>query len=241
MDYPVTVERDDNGTMLVRFPDFPEAISYGDDIEDALRHAQDALSTTIGAYLKDRRAIPLPSAVIAKYRVSVPALVSAKIELFAAMQGQRVTKAELARRLKWHGPQVDRLLQMTHGSKLDQMEAAFAVLGKRLVVGVQDVAAPSPRGRRRKFTDLAVTTMSPASQTGAKTRTKPFLAVKRVAAGNSSFPRKASSGGRLVELDKVAGGRLSEKDARKRSATSKGSADVRKRSRARAPRHKRAG
>jgi hypothetical protein len=30
---------------------------------------------------------------------------------------------------------------MTHGSKLAQIEAAFGALGKRLVVGVEDVAA----------------------------------------------------------------------------------------------------
>jgi len=42
--------------------------------------------------------------------------------------------------------QVDRLLEMTHGSKLEQLEAAFAVLGKRLVVGIEDL--PSAAHRR---------------------------------------------------------------------------------------------
>ena len=37
--------------------------------------------------------------------------------------------------------EVDRLLAMTHGSTLDQIESAFGALGKRLVVGVEDVVA----------------------------------------------------------------------------------------------------
>jgi hypothetical protein len=55
--------------------------------------------------------------------VAVPALVEAKIRLYEAMEATRVGKAELGRRLNWHGPQVDRLLQVKHGSQLDQLEA----------------------------------------------------------------------------------------------------------------------
>ena len=41
--YPAEFERDDNDTYLVRFPDIPEAITFGEDVEDALRHAGEAL------------------------------------------------------------------------------------------------------------------------------------------------------------------------------------------------------
>jgi antitoxin HicB len=157
MDYPVELERDDNNTILVSFPDFPEAHTDGKDERDALRHAEDALATVIDAYIKDRRDIPLPSAVVARHWVTMPALIEAKVHLYEAMRAARVGKSELARRLDWHLPQVDRLLQMTHGSKLEQLEAAFRVLGKRLVVGVQDMTTTAARhvaprrlgGRRR--------------------------------------------------------------------------------------------
>jgi len=149
MDYPVILERDDNGTILVSFPDFPEAHTFGDDEADALAHAKDALATVIDAYIKDRREIPLPSARVTRYRVTAPALIELKVRLYEAMRGARITKAELAHRLDWHPPQVDRLLAMTHGSKLDQIEAAFRALGKRLVVGVED--APAAEAKRRRF------------------------------------------------------------------------------------------
>ena len=157
MDYPVTLTPDDNGTVLVTFPDVDGAVTFGDTIDEALARAPDALATILEAYIKDRRPIPPPSTRRTKYRVAVPALVEAKIRLYEAMRAAKVGKAELGRRLDWHLPQVDRLLAMTHGSKLAQLEAAFGALGKRLVVSVEDVAAvrrrrrvTSPPKRRRR-------------------------------------------------------------------------------------------
>jgi antitoxin HicB len=143
--------------MLVSFPDFPEAHTYGKDEHDALRHAEDALATVIDAYIKDRRDIPRPSAIATRYRVTTPALIETKVYLYELMRESHVGKSELARRLDWHLPQVDRLLEMTHGSRLEQLETAFRVLGKRLVVGVQDLPTTAARrgslrrrgGRRR--------------------------------------------------------------------------------------------
>jgi antitoxin HicB len=49
-------------------------------------------------------------------------------------------KAEIARRLGWHKPQVDRLLDLRHDSRLDQIERAFATLGKRVRITIEDAA-----------------------------------------------------------------------------------------------------
>lgn len=137
MRYPIALTKDDNDTILVDFPNFPEAHTFGDTKEEALAHASDALETVIDAYIKDRRDIPTPS----KRRgptVEVHPLMVAKIELYRAMREQRVGKAELGRRLGWHLPQVDRLLDVHHTSRLDQLEQALAVLGKRLTLVVSD-------------------------------------------------------------------------------------------------------
>jgi antitoxin HicB len=145
MDYPVILTKDDNATVLVDFPDFPEAHTFGDSIEEALLRAPDALATAIDGYVKDRRQIPLPSAMTTKYRVTMPALVEAKVALYETMLITKTKKAELARRLDWHLPQVDRLLEMTHASKLDQLESAFRVMGKRLTFVLDDAAVAPGR------------------------------------------------------------------------------------------------
>lgn len=61
LNYPVTLAADSNGTFLVGFPDFPEANSVGDNKEDALKNAADALMTVLSIYVDERRTIPLPS------------------------------------------------------------------------------------------------------------------------------------------------------------------------------------
>ena len=156
MEYPVQLTKDDNDTILVSFPDFPEAHTFANTTDEALERAADALATAIDAYIKDRRPIPAPSTRAARYRVAVPALVEAKMTLYDTMRTARVSKSELARRLHWHLPQVDRLLAMTHGSKLEQLESAFEAMGKRLVIAVKDVSkSVESKRRRRKRTAAA--------------------------------------------------------------------------------------
>jgi antitoxin HicB len=138
MRYPVTLTRDDNDTFLVTFPDVPGAVTYGQTVAEALARAPEALATVFEALIKDRREIPPPSR-ITKHSVEVPALVTAKVCLYDTMRTAKVGKAELARRLDWHLPQVDRVLNVKHSSQLDQLESAFAALGKRLTVEVTDL------------------------------------------------------------------------------------------------------
>ena len=56
------------------------------------------------------------------------------------MRDQDVGKAELARRLGWHLPQVDRVLDVNHHSRLDQMDTALGAIGLRLEVTSKEAA-----------------------------------------------------------------------------------------------------
>lgn len=131
--YPVTLTADDNDTILVTFQDFPEAQTFGDDQEEALARAADALETVIDAYIRDRRDIPAPSKVM-NASVTLPSLIATKVQIYNTMRTQKIGKAELAKRLGAHLPQIDRLLDIKHGSKLDQLEAAAHALGAELEI-----------------------------------------------------------------------------------------------------------
>jgi TRAP-type C4-dicarboxylate transport system permease large subunit len=50
------------------------------------------------------------------------------------MRDQGVNKAELARRLGWHYPQVTRLFDFDHESYVEQLEAGLAAVGREVVV-----------------------------------------------------------------------------------------------------------
>ena len=72
---------------------------------------------------------PLPSLSQAKAGeelVPLSALGMAKTALYDAMRDQGVGRAELARRLRWHLPQVSRLLDLRHSSRMEHVEAALA-------------------------------------------------------------------------------------------------------------------
>ena len=59
--YPVILEPDSNDTILVSFPDFPQAHTFGDDENEALARAADLLEDVLGDHIENRRDIPPPS------------------------------------------------------------------------------------------------------------------------------------------------------------------------------------
>ena len=137
--YPVQLEREGKH-VLVSFPDVAGVHTYGKDREEALGRAVDALETMLIALIDDRKPIPAPRAVRRGPYITLPALTEAKLALYGEMRSQEVGKAELARRMHCHLPQVDRLLDLGHASRLDQLEAAFAALKKRIHLEVRDAA-----------------------------------------------------------------------------------------------------
>ena len=137
MEYRFVLKPDDNGTLLVSFPDFPEAHTFGVDEQDARRRAVDALETVVMAYMKNQRPLPKPKAPRKGEKVfSVAASMAAAMGLYSALRERQMTKYALAKKLGWHQPQVDRLFDVRHQSKLEQLEAAAVALGKRLEIQV---------------------------------------------------------------------------------------------------------
>ena len=136
--YPVKITHED-GAVVVTFADFPGVQTFGDDEPEALARAVDALETMLMGMIEDREEIPVRAARRGRL-VTLPALTEAKIELYRQMRSAKVGKAELARRLNCHLPQIDRLLDLGHASRLDQIEQAFLALGKRLTLSLEDAA-----------------------------------------------------------------------------------------------------
>ena len=135
-DYPVTLTPDGD-KLLVTFTDVPEAITFGVDEDEALLNAVDALETGLSFYVDARMSLPAVSQpAVGQKTVRPSALECAKLGVYQAMTEQGIKKAELARRLGWHMPQVDRLFDLRHASKLDQIEAAAIVLGRHIEVTV---------------------------------------------------------------------------------------------------------
>jgi len=134
--YPATITKDGRD-LLVTFKDVPEAITFGKTEADALSNAVDALETGLSFYVDARKPLPKPSkAKRGQKLISPSALESAKLGVYQAMMDQGIKKAELARRLGWHMPQIDRLFDLKHSSKFDQIEAAATVLGCHIEITI---------------------------------------------------------------------------------------------------------
>ena len=135
-DYPVIL-MPDVGTVLVTFPDVPEAITFGMDEDEALLQAVDALETGLSFYVDARLPLPVPSPAEGRPTVRPSALECAKLGVYQAMIEQGLRKTDLARRLGWHLPQVDRLFDLSHASRFDQIEVAARALGRHIEVHVK--------------------------------------------------------------------------------------------------------
>jgi antitoxin HicB len=139
--YPATLTPDPDGAFTVIFRDVPEAITEGDSREEALLRAEYALESALAMYVTAKEPLPAPSAAQpGEAIVPLSALGMAKGALNEAMREAGVGRAELARRLRWRLPQVARVLDLRHASKMEQVETALAALGLRLIVDVARAA-----------------------------------------------------------------------------------------------------
>ncbi|OCG78793.1 antitoxin [Gilliamella sp. Nev6-6] len=136
MFYPAKLTKEDDG-YTVTFRDIPEAITCGDDLQDALEMAQEALVTSMDFYFEDHRKVPLPSkAKKGEYLIDLPASLYAKVLLLNEMIDQNISNVELAKRIHVKPQEVQRIVNLEHATKIDTISKALSALGKRLELNV---------------------------------------------------------------------------------------------------------
>lgn len=135
--YPCNLTPDEDGGLVVTFPDVPEAITGGENRSQALEMAEDALATALAGYVHEKWEIPVPSALDeGQDLVAVPTVVAAKLALYSAMRAQHVTKVELAGRLGISESAVRKLADPDHRSHISQVQKALRAVGHMVVVDV---------------------------------------------------------------------------------------------------------
>jgi len=133
--YPANFEPAEEGGFVVTFPDIPEAITQGEELEDTMRHAADVLESALDYYLEAGLPIPAPSRPKrGQHLIELPASLSAKVLLVNEMITQKVRPAELARRLQVTPQEVTRLINPRHKSKIDGIAIALKALGKTMEI-----------------------------------------------------------------------------------------------------------
>jgi antitoxin HicB len=128
--------------FTITFPDLSWGVSQGENAKDGREMALDLLRTMLAEHMRRGEEIPRPKSYRgARYRlISLPALEGVKVELYRAFRASGMRKSDLARALDIPKTNVDRLFSLSRRSRLDQIEAAFAALGKRVEIEVRDAA-----------------------------------------------------------------------------------------------------
>jgi antitoxin HicB len=142
--FPARLRPEPEGGFTVSFPDFCSAAqpggggyTYGPTREEALYQAADLLETIVANCLAEGWEVPPPAPARGRPLVALDPLVAIKVELYRAMHNAGISKAELARRMGIAPQQAQRLFDTNHASRIDQLAAAFAALGRRLVITSQ--------------------------------------------------------------------------------------------------------
>lgn len=137
--YPIEISEHAPG-FAVTFPDLPQALTWGDTREAARAQAVDCLEAALAGCIVDRLDLPAPSPARGRPTVAPGVLIAAKAALYLALGKSGLKQSELAARLGVHPRAVTRLLDPAHASKPEQMDAAFAALGTRLVISLEGPA-----------------------------------------------------------------------------------------------------
>ena len=137
--YPAMLTPDEqDGGFVVTFPDVPEAITQGENVSDALQQAADCLEEAVAGRIRRQACLPDASPGGPNhYPVPLLAQTAAKAALYLAIRQAGMTPVEIAALLRCDEKEMWRLLDPRHASELSHLEAALAVLGQQLVVGVQ--------------------------------------------------------------------------------------------------------
>ena len=134
--YPIKLDPAEEGGFTVTFPDFPEGVTKGDDLTEALAMAEDCLGEMVGWRLQEGEPIPKPSPTRGRHLVGLPLEVALEVAFHEAFAEAGITKAELARCLGWKDQQVQRIFEATHRTRIDLLGQALRALGRRFVVGL---------------------------------------------------------------------------------------------------------
>lgn len=136
--YPATASFDeDTGQYEIVYRDFSNLHSVALTEDDIELEAKDGLTAMIGDLIDSRIPIPLPSTPNdGDFVIHLPVLICLKAALHNAMISTGTRKADLARRLNQKGPQIDRLLDVSHASKVETLEQALYLLGYEISVQI---------------------------------------------------------------------------------------------------------
>ena len=143
--YRYTLQRQANGSWLVRFPGVPEALTEGETEAEARANALDCVIAALEGYMKAGRPLPRAGASHSgRDRAVLPSLVTAKLAVYETIRRRGWSKLKLAKELGMSENSVRRLLNLRHSSQMWIIDEALAKMNAELPIDLPKVQ----RGRK---------------------------------------------------------------------------------------------
>ena len=137
--YNIIIQKTGSG-FKATCADFPQVSGTGQTAFDAQKDLKKNIFKQLMASIAARQLIPFPRVVAKRQKViTFSVLIAAKVCLSNCMIKKNMPKTELAKQMKFHLPQVSRLLDLNHATKIQTLEEALEKLGKRLTVGLTSI------------------------------------------------------------------------------------------------------
>lgn len=125
------------GDIEVRCRDIDWLLTWGKSAAEARAQAIDALEVCVAGYMRDSTGIPLPSKPKrGEIMIAMGPIMTAKAARYEAMRAAGMSNVALAKKLSVAETEVRRLLSPRHNSKIERLDKAPTVFGKRIVVQI---------------------------------------------------------------------------------------------------------
>ncbi len=140
--FPARLEPDEEGRLVVHFPDLPEALTDGAHEAEALAEAADCLSEALAGRINRGEDIP-PSSRLRRgqHWVTPEPTIALKAALYSALRGRGMTVADLARRLDIDARKTERLIDPRFASRLADLGVALSALGFGIAIELHEKPA----------------------------------------------------------------------------------------------------
>ena len=140
--FPARLAPDEEGRLVVHFPDLPEALTDGANEVEALAEAADCLSEALAGRINRGEDIPPPSrSRRGQHWVAPDPTMALKAALYSALRARKMTIADLGRRLDIDDRKAARLIDPRATSSLTSLEAALSALGYAIAIEVHEKPA----------------------------------------------------------------------------------------------------
>jgi len=137
--YPARLEADEDGRLVVHFPDLPEALTDGADEVEALSEASDCLSEALAGRIHRQEEIPIPSPLgRGLYAVEPEPTIALKAALYEALTDRGMGTPDLGQMLGVKDRDAALLIDPKARTPLSKLEAALSALGYTIGIEVRE-------------------------------------------------------------------------------------------------------